>query len=112
VLPPSFATIVNPAPVRAWYQPGIVELLTHVGDPLAGSESKFSVSGEPSAVMLPSLVRADDRGAIIMTPMLRSIAATVINSVVGLKRIAEWKDKDIDEPLVAIICALSFYGYD
>src|SRR5439155_21584637 len=36
-----------PVPVRAWYQPGIVELFVHVADPLAGSESKFCVYGVP-----------------------------------------------------------------
>ena len=47
VVAPSLATIVVPVPVRAWYQPGIVELFVQVADPLVGSESKFCVYGVP-----------------------------------------------------------------
>src|SRR5262245_30020445 len=65
--------------------------------PVEASESKFSVSGVPSAVILPPLVRAEDGRVSVRTPRPRQIMTTVINSVVGRKRIADWKDIDIDE---------------
>src|SRR5262245_29261851 len=49
--------------VRVEYQPGIVELSVHVMPvPVMASVSKLSVSGTPSAVMLPPLVNAYEDG--------------------------------------------------
>src|SRR5262245_22433560 len=75
----------------------MVELSAHAMPvPVEASESKFSVSGVPSAVILPPFVRAEDGRVSVRIPRPRQIAATVINRVIGRKRIADWKD--IDEP--------------
>jgi hypothetical protein len=73
----------------------MVELSAHATPvPVEASESKFSVSGVPSAVILPPLVRAKDGRVSDRMPRPKQITATVINRVIGRKRIADWNDID------------------
>ena len=77
---PLLATMSVPVPVRAWNQPGIVELLVHVADPVVGSVSKFCVYGVSSAVT--------DTGPVAWTDVFDSVGTTVLTSAHTLTMVA------------------------
>jgi hypothetical protein len=65
--------------VRFEYQPGIVVLSVHTMlVPVCARVSKFSVRGEPSEVMLPPLVTADELGTKAEIPKTNKTIATKI----------------------------------
>ena len=70
--------------VRLEYQPGIVELSVHaMFVPVWASVSKFSVSGTPSAFMLPPFVSASEGCRMFDKPMATPITETAINEASG-----------------------------
>src|SRR5262245_41184214 len=77
--------------------------------PVEARASKFSTSGAPSAVIFPLLVKAAVGRTSARNPILRQIAATIVERIkIERNRIAERKDKDIDEPHNAFLSAFVF----
>src|SRR5687767_7525771 len=64
--------------------------------PLDARASKFSVSGTPSAVMLPPLVVANDGCVMREEPAATLIRVTAIAALSGRKMVKEREDRDED----------------